>query len=65
MTVYEGPHELPSYGDFLDRHCRWFRELEPRRGERTAYKAILVCSLLRVSRGAMRRHCRSFQTRGR
>jgi hypothetical protein len=42
LTVYKGRHDLPSYCDFLNKHLRWFRELEPRRGERAAY--ILVYS---------------------
>ena len=42
MTVYRGPRDPRAYDEFLTKHRRWFPDLEPKRGERAAYKVILV-----------------------
>lgn len=42
MTVYQGRSELDAYDEFLAKHRRWFPDLVPHRGERAAYKVILV-----------------------
>jgi hypothetical protein len=42
MTVYPGPDRLETRDEFLAKHRRWFPGLEPQRGERAAYKVIVV-----------------------
>lgn len=42
MTVYRGTDSLEAYDEVLTRYRLWFPNLEPRQGERAAYKVILV-----------------------